>query len=144
MEKRYYVVEPAVAGGLGPETEMDTSFHPPIVSRLNYEFEGWVGDSILESFPCYIVTDRCKRAFESGRFSGCAYAVVNVTTSDVFEELHPGRSLPLFHWLKVDGVAGDDHFGISSNYSLVISETVLAVLRMFNLRECDVEPFTSS
>ena len=40
----FHVVEPEVAGALGDRTEMDSSIHPPIVKRLHYEFQGWLGD----------------------------------------------------------------------------------------------------
>ena len=36
---KYVYVEPEVAGGLGQGTEMDTSVHPPVVRKLQYELE---------------------------------------------------------------------------------------------------------
>ena len=35
---KYFYIQPEVAGGLGKNTVMDRSVHPPIVSRLHYEF----------------------------------------------------------------------------------------------------------
>lgn len=43
-------IEPEVAGGLGEETQMDSTVHPPLVKKLHLEFEGWLGDDILETF----------------------------------------------------------------------------------------------
>ena len=37
----YYILEPAVAGGLGEGTVMDSTVHPPRAERLHYEFEDW-------------------------------------------------------------------------------------------------------
>lgn len=51
-----YYVEPEVAGELGPGSVVDSSVHPPVVSRLEYVFTDWLGDCIVETFPCYIVT----------------------------------------------------------------------------------------
>ena len=56
----YKYIEPEVAGGLGNETIIDKNYHPPIVKKLHYEFNGWLGDDILESFPCFIVSERLK------------------------------------------------------------------------------------
>jgi hypothetical protein len=44
---KYFYVEPEVAGGLGERTVMDRSTHPPVVKRLHYQLEGWLGDAIL-------------------------------------------------------------------------------------------------
>ncbi|MEM6568382.1 MAG: hypothetical protein AAF957_08220 [Planctomycetota bacterium] len=44
----FHTLEPEVAGDLGPRTVADTSTHPPAVSRLHYEFAGWLADSLLE------------------------------------------------------------------------------------------------
>jgi hypothetical protein len=141
---RYFVIEPEVAGGLGADTVMDSSVHPPRVSELHYEFEGWFGDDLLESFPCFIVTDRCRVALERARLSGCAFSTAKVTVSDTFHELYPGRSLPVFYWLKVSGVPGKDDFGISSDQRLTVSERVLRVLESFSIEHCDVEDFANS
>lgn len=138
----YFFLEPEVAGELGPDTAMNASVHPPRVSELHYEITGWLGDDLLESFPCYIVTDRCRNALEGRRFSGCSFSHVKVTASDTFYELYPGRSLPIFHWLKVNGKAGKDDFEISEDHRLTVSKRVLDVLNLFSIDNCDVENFT--
>lgn len=60
-ESKFYVLEPEVAGGWGGDgTVVDREFHPPIVSRLVYEFDGWLGDDLVTTFPpVYIVTTGC-------------------------------------------------------------------------------------
>lgn len=50
------MIEPEVAGSLGKEKKLDNSVFPPHIKKLHYEFDGRLGDDILESFPCYIVT----------------------------------------------------------------------------------------
>src|SRR3954454_10828086 len=54
----YFALEPEVAGQLGDTTMLDTSVHPPVIQRLEYRFDGWLGDDLLESFPCFVVTER--------------------------------------------------------------------------------------
>lgn len=139
---RYFLVAPEVAGELGDGTVMDASVHPPRVSRLHYEFTDWLGDDLLESFPCYVVTDRCRAAIEQSGFSGCTFAPMKATASDTFLELHPGRALPGVHWLKVSGTAGRDDFGLSDDHRLTVSERVLDVLEALGIEHAEVEDFT--
>ncbi|HEY8969066.1 MAG TPA: hypothetical protein VIM64_08230, partial [Puia sp.] len=96
-------IEPEVAGGLGEETKLDTSTHPPVVFQLHYEFYGWLGNDILESFPCFIVTDGLKKAILDARLSGVVFDQVKVTTSDEFDAFHSGVVLPPWRWMKVSG-----------------------------------------
>lgn len=139
MMPRYYLIEPEVAGELGPDTVMDPGVHPPRVYVLHYDLKGWLGDDLLESFPCFIVTDRCREALERAGFSGCLFAPVKVTASEVFFELHPLQPLPVFHWLKVNGIVGKDDIGLADDYRLAVSDDVLRVLRSLSIEHCDVE-----
>jgi hypothetical protein len=136
---KFFMLEPEVAGGLGEQTDIDSSAHPPVVTRLEYRFEGWLGDDILESFPCYIVTERLKEALAALPPTGCAFDSVLVSKSEVFEELYPNRALPKFFWLKVTGRAGVDDFGLSAAYQLIVSERCLRRMEQFNLADCTVE-----
>ena len=138
---KHFFVEPEVAGGLGGNTVMDSSAHPPLVSRLHYELEGWLGDALLESFPVFIVTLEARDALEGLGSTGVDFDEVEVTISDSFEELHPGRALPDFVWLKPKGEAGRDDFGTASDGRLVVSERALGLLRGCGLANALVEPF---
>lgn len=44
---KYFYIEPEVAGGLGRNTVMNRAVHPPVVSKLHYHFDGWLGDVLL-------------------------------------------------------------------------------------------------
>jgi hypothetical protein len=74
---------------------MDVSTHPPIVKKLHYEFDGWLGDAILASFPIFIVTDGAMQALQSIGATGVTFDEVEVTTSNEFRDLYPDQSL---HW----------------------------------------------
>lgn len=138
----YFALQPEVAGGLGENTVLDASTHPPAVSKLHYSFDGWLGDELLESFPCYIVTARLRDVLEQATATGCKFADVEVTKSETFEELYPGRALPEFFWLQVDGRAGADDFGVSEDFQLVVSQpTLLLMQSKANLSHCDIEPY---
>lgn len=134
----YYVVAPEVAGGLGANTVLDRSTHPPLVSRLHYEFDGWLGDELLETFPCFIVSERIRDLILRSGFTGAEFAPVEMSTSSTFGELCPNRVIPAFVWLKLTGAPGIDDFGLSENHRLVVSKRVLLAL---DLKHCDVDDF---
>ena len=135
----FYVLEPEVAGGWGEQTVADTSVHPPRVERLHYEFDGWLGDELLETFPCFVVSEGLAAALVRERLVGFSLADCMVSKSRQFEELHPGRELPAFKWLRPTGTPGREDFGLSPDHRLVVSEQARAVLEQFRLENCDVE-----
>jgi hypothetical protein len=139
---RFWILEPEVAGELGDGTNLDTSSHPPTVSRLEYRFMGWLGDDLLESFPCHIVTAPLAEALGAANLTGFRLDALAVSVSEEFKELYPGRMLPAFRWLKVHGEAGVDDFGLSPSHSLVVSEAALRVLRQYTLSQCEVRALT--
>jgi hypothetical protein len=139
----FFIIEPEVSGGLGDRTIMDTSTHPPKIQALHYIFDGWSGDVIVTSFPCYLVTTRAKEAIDAIHSSGVSFASADTSKSETFEELFPGKSLPEFWWMKVNGTAGEDDFGIAPNLRLVISQKALDALRKLRLMDAIVTPYDS-
>ena len=137
----YYAIEPEVAGGWGERTVSDVSVHPPLVTRLHYEFEGWLGDVLLESFPCFIVTELARDSINRLDPTGANFGDVEVTTSEEFEELHPNTVLPRFHWLQIRGKAGQADFGLTHDSRLVVSERILRALRSLGLSHAIVSEF---
>src|ERR1700722_2641088 len=108
----YFVVEPEVAGGFGANAVIDRSSERMIVQKLHYQFDGWLGDELLETSPCFIGTERLARAIEREKLTGISFDDVEVTVSGNFRKLYPHRNLPTFFWFKVNGTAGSDDFGI--------------------------------
>ncbi|WP_394134306.1 hypothetical protein [Aliivibrio fischeri] len=136
---KFYYLEPEVSGSLGELTTINTSVHPPVVTKLHYEFEGWLGDDILESFPCFIISQKLKGFLDSSSLSGYQLNDVYVTRSDEFIEMYPNKELPTFYWLKITGKSGVDDFSISSDNRLVVSSMALKLLRKGNLDGSEVE-----
>jgi hypothetical protein len=138
----FYFVAPEVAGGLGERTECshrsDGEF---VVSRLHYEFCGWLGDELLETFPCFIVTRRLAERLEAAGLSGFILVEVEVTASAEFEDLYPGRVLPEFVWLKVHALARAADFGLTRDKRLIVSERALNVLRTGQLAYAEIKAF---
>jgi hypothetical protein len=137
----YFYIRPNVAGGLGENTVLDSSVHPPIVTKLHYVVEGWFGDVLVTMFPCFLVTEETQRSLQKMDCSGATFADVEVTTSEEFHEDQPGQELPPFVWLKVNGKAGRDDFGIAANYRLVISKRVLDLLESLGIPFAVIEPY---
>ncbi|MHC8319084.1 hypothetical protein [Pseudomonas sp. LB3P31] len=135
----FYYIEPEIAGGFGKDTIMDASIHPPVVKNLEYRFEGWLGDELLETFPCFILTERLARRIIALRFTGFSLDSVIVSKSVSFEEMEPSTILPLFYWLKVDGKAGVSDFGVANDHRLVVSDRVVGVLNGHHIQNAGFE-----
>ena len=97
-------------------------------------------DDLITATPCFLVTDRLKEWIERAMGTGCTFADVTVSTSELFEELHPGQSPPHFSWLKINGTASRDDFGLTATASLVVSERALQILKQGRLDNCDITP----
>lgn len=119
---------------------MDRSAHPPVVSYVHHVFDDWLGDAPLESFPVFIVTEQARRALVAAGVTGADFGALEVGTSGLFDDIHPGRTLPEFAWLRVVGQAAKDDFGLHTDHRLVISERALNMLRGLGLEHASVEP----
>lgn len=134
QSRTYKVIEPAVAGELGIETELDTTAHPPIVEKLHFEFYGWPGDDLIESFPCFLVTELLKERIEKNRFTGIIFESAKITKSENFTLLYPSVQLPKFYWAKISATNLQGDFSIGSDFRLIVSESAFNVLIQFNLK----------
>ena len=101
----YFKIRPHVAGGIGKRTALDSSVHPPIVTKLHYQVDAWFGDVIVATFPCFLVTEKTHRALQTTGLSGATFANAEGTTSDEFQEDQPSPQPPTFVWSKVNGKA---------------------------------------
>ena len=68
--REFWSLEPEVAGELGSGSLVDTSVHPPRVSKLTLMLSGWLGDELVETFPCYVVTESLGTALVSAGLTG--------------------------------------------------------------------------
>jgi hypothetical protein len=106
----YYAVEPEVAGGFGENTKSNSTEGRFTVERLHYCFDGWLGDELLESTPCFIVSSALAEDLESARLTGFSLDDVEVSVSTQFVDQKDRSILPAFRWLKIEGTAGVDDF----------------------------------
>lgn len=138
---RHYVLGPEVAGGFGCNTELDTTCHPPKVKRLHYAFEGWLGDCLVESFPCFVATESVIADLRTAGITGIEDNDVEISTTDDFRELYPNREIGRWRWLRPVGVPGHDDIAATKSARMVASERALRILRCHGLEHCDIEDF---
>lgn len=135
----YYRVKPEVAGGLGEHTVIERESVPPKVSRLHYVFDGWMGDDLLSTYPCYIITTTMAEKLSQLGATGFNLHEAEISTSGEFEDRYPGRRLPPFLWLMVTGTAMQHDFGLDEKGRLVVSAQALSWLRTGQLAHARVE-----
>ena len=129
----YRYLEPEVAGGMGDDTILDNSVHPPIVKFLHYRFSGWMGDDILETFPCFIFSERLKNAIENNKLKGISFDSVKISKSEDFEMTSINLELPQFYWGKINGLFGTDDFVIAKDLRLLVSNSAYGIINQFNI-----------
>ncbi|PEJ48451.1 hypothetical protein CN692_23625 [Bacillus sp. AFS002410] len=126
------LLEPDVAGGIDQNTifSQNQSGDASEVLYLHYEFEGWLGDEILETTPCFIITENLTNSILQSNLSGIKIENVEVSVTEEFCEWHPGLVLPKFNRLipngkitiegnKYSSWSGDD-FSVSQKHHLVV------------------------
>ncbi len=141
---REYRLGPEVAGGWGKDTVADTTHHPPVITKLHYEFTGWLGDDIVESFPVFLVSVGLAAGIRQELLTGVELDTVKVTLDPQLTRFFPdvARSLPAWRWLRPNGEPHLDDFWQQKDGALVVSERALTVLRLFNIEHCEVQEAT--
>jgi hypothetical protein len=139
----YFYVEPEVGGNVVMHSKLvDPTATPLQILELHYEFDGWLGDPIVESIGCHIVTEPVADRLCSIGATGVQFDRATVSASDQFEEVHSGLSLPKFLWLKAIGRPGIDDVGLYGSGVLVVSESVLKELEALGMRHAEINDFS--
>ncbi len=134
----FFYIEPEVAGGIGSNSKTHWEKGKLVVTRLNYEFSGWLGDAIIESTPCFVVTDTARQMIEKAELSGVSFDDVEITRSGMFVDLYGERELPQFHWLVVHGQPEADDFGMANDLRLVVSRGALDILKRAGVDHAEI------
>lgn len=132
---KYFELNTEASGNFGESVEFagPRQERPPKVTKMAYDFESWPEDAINGWMSHYIITKELGQALHSAHpaLTGFSIGEVEITTESQFDELYGDRELPDFVWLKVEGKAGKDDFGLSSNNSMVASERALEIIKKF-------------
>lgn len=144
---QFYQLEPEVAGSLGKNCVINTCVHPPIVSKLEYQLEGWQGDALIESFPCYLITHELADRLIQAELSGYRLAECRIVLSACFTKEYATNSYralprrPEFKWMQITGKAGLHDIGLSDTHMMVVSKGALKILTLCPLHHCDIEEY---
>lgn len=136
---KHYEVELEVPAGIGENSVLKRrSGYPLQVEKLHLDFEGWMGNDIMETSPVFYITEKLRFGLEKSELSGIShFENIEVTKSENFEELYPNKKLPSFFLFRINGQARQDDFGVESG-KLIVSGKALEFLKNFNLSEAEI------
>jgi hypothetical protein len=132
-------IDPLVAGEKGRGTIMDTNCIPWSVKKLEYVFDGWLGDHLVQSFPSFIITVEAANDLNQHNCTGYELDEVTTLKSEQFEEFESNVTLPEFKWLKIVGRARVDDFGLDPDGMLVISRRAYALVKAHGLQHAVID-----
>ncbi|MED1608082.1 hypothetical protein P4U90_22455 [Cytobacillus kochii] len=153
-----YFLEPEVSGGHGEDTiygteeEITTKGISGKVKFSHYEFEGWLGDDLLESTPAFIVSSKLGAELENSDFIDYKLEECLITTSDEFKEMYPDIEIPAFsRFIPLGKIEVEEdhfknwsghHFSLSSKGELVVTQEALDFLNRFSIDNCFITHLT--
>lgn len=122
---RFFVVEPEMSG---TPVRSESRFTRSIV------FDGWLGDDLVRAYPAVLVTSGLRSALQAlPHPTGFRLSRARVESS-AFLTLHePGRRLPSFWSVDIQGEPGKDDMAITGAGALVVSRRVLDVFVEFRV-----------
>ena len=155
-----YFLEPEVSGGHGKQTIYGTEENvgkegiSAKVKYLHYEFEGWLGDDLIESTPAFIISSYLEYELKKSEFTDFKLEKCLVTMSDEWYELYPNKELPSFTrfiplgTIEVEGENfnhwSGHHFCLSSKGELVVTQKAMDFLKRFSIKHCDITSLTQA
>ncbi|NYI58239.1 hypothetical protein [Cellulomonas soli] len=116
---------------------------PPRLSNVSLQFEGWLGDDLIETYPLFAVTDRLRAALRASGVSGVSFEQVPTIRSEQLLELQPGDEIGTWSLMAVTGRAGTDDAWLSPRWMLMVSQRFWDVASRFQLTYCDIAEHTS-
>ena len=102
---KMYKISPEVPGGIGPNSVIEYEEGKiKNIKYLEFEFEGWFGDELLTSSPCYVITKTLAEYLDKNQITGFVCDNnIKITKSETFEYYHPNVELPAFSRMLVNG-----------------------------------------
>lgn len=139
MKNEYTVVQPEVIVGLGDNTT-GIPDHQDQIIHLHIHLEDWLGDDLVECFPCYLVTENLKNLLEKSKLSGFEFYDVEITLDEYFfENFRLAIDLPTFYWFKV--IEKDQDVFIDDNLKLNVSNFFLSFIKKnASIKHMDIDP----
>ncbi len=121
----FLTVEPEASGFLIPRAPK---------GRVTCVFDTWLGDDMVRAYPALLVRTPVKEALLSldGR-SGFEITRARIRASGFYRKHSPGKRLPVFWAVQVNGQAGRNDMGLTPAGVLVVSHRILDVLLRFRI-----------
>jgi hypothetical protein len=137
MEMTRLELRPEVPGFI-TGASYDYSIKPPKVVHPVLAIDGWMGDDLLASHPCFFVTERLARALKSSNLSGFELAgEVTIQPTEIYKGLNPIRGLPVLQWFQPSEEDGFD-FYFEKRVHLKVSPRAWDLLKSFNVLFCEL------
>lgn len=143
---KYFVLEPEVAGGIGKKSKiLYENSKIKEVLFLDYEFEGWLGDDILTTHLCFIISEFLCDIIKISDLKGYQLQKIGISFLDFFLEVYNKKILPNFIRLLpfaindislIDKMSLD--FYLYKNTTLIVSEKALNTLKKLNLSNANI------
>lgn len=142
----YYLLYPEVAGELGEGSKIAyENGKIKEVIFLEYNFMGWLGDELLTTDPCFIVTEGLQHDIILNGLTGVKFNNIAMTFSYEFHELYGDRRVPKFVQIicnnsyesSVQNLIYD--FYLNKYKNIIVSEKALSVLKQHKIDMCDIE-----
>lgn len=135
-----YCLDPQVAGELGDGTVLDSSTHPPQVSKVDYVLDQSDADELIQSFPVYLVSTNLAPRLQDAGLTGFELSGATVRPSDNYLAIYGNVPPPEYLWLQVTGTAGEADCWLDESAQLCVSDRMMTVIEAAGLSDCLVEP----
>lgn len=82
---KYFILEPEVVGGIGRKSKiLYENSKIKEVTFLDYEFESWLGDDILTTHPCFIISESLYDIIKVSDLKGFQLQKIDISFSNFF------------------------------------------------------------
>ena len=146
INMKFYKLEPEIAGEIGESSKIE--YENGTIKKiifLEYLFSDWLGDELLSTHPCHIVTENLKKDISANNLTGVKFQKIKKTFSDEFIELNISTDIPEFVQIVCDNFYEDKNenalqdFYVNRYKELIVSESALKVIKKHTLNNCLIE-----
>lgn len=139
LSREYYRFKPDTPGQLGNKTTLDNRSHPPHIDNLQFIFDDWLGDDLIECFPCFLISERLLNKLKASDLKGYSIKEAEIEFSPLFYDLNGNKKVPAFKWFYVNGAQGDDFYLDEEHCLMVSSRAYEQIKNAGNINNCEIE-----
>ena len=121
----FLTIEPETSGFLTPGQP---------AGRIACVFDTWLGDDLVRAYPAVLARTPVRKALLFlDHHTGFRITRARIRASAFYRKHSPGKRLPVFWAIEVNGQPGRDDLGLTPAGVLVVSRRVLDVLLRFRI-----------